>query len=242
MASFAKAVGPRTAILPLLNGMRHLDVLAGRFGAERLLGGLCVISATLDADGDIVHHLNDLHSLTFGELDGRERPRRIEAIASTLSGAGYEARLSDAIRQEMWEKWIFIASAAGITCLMRSAIGDIVAAGAANLATGLLDECAAVAAAEGFPPRSPFLERIRTTLTAPGSLMTASMLRDIESGKRVESEAILGDLLRRAARADDPSLLRVAYAHVKAYEARRERGLVRFPQSTGAAPANGSGV
>ena len=223
MASFAKAVGPRTAILPLLNGMRHLDVLAARFGADRLLGGLCVISATLDADGDIVH-LNDLHSLTFGELDGK-RSARIEAIASTLSGAGYEARLSDTIRQEMWEKWIFIASAAGITCLMRAAIGDIVAAGAANLATGLLDECAAVAAAEGFPPRSPFLERIRATLSyAPGSLMTASMLRDIESGKRVEAEAILGDLLRRAARPDDPSLLRVAYAHVKAYEARRERG------------------
>jgi 2-dehydropantoate 2-reductase len=222
MASFAKAVGPRTAILPLLNGMRHLDVLAGRFGAEHLLGGLCVISATLDADGDIVH-LNDLHSLTFGELNGK-RSARIEAIASTLSGAGYEARLSDAIRQEMWEKWIFIASAAGITCLMRAAIGDIVAAGAGNLATGLLDECAAVAAAEGFPPRPPFLERVRATLTAPGSLMTASMLRDIESGKRVEAEAILGDLMRRAVRADDPSLLRVAYAHVKAYEARRERG------------------
>ena len=225
MASFAKAVGPRTAILPLLNGMRHLDVLAGRFGAERLLGGLCVISATLDADGDIVH-LNDLHSLTLGELDGK-RSARIEAIASTLSGAGYEARLSDAIRPEMWEKWIFIASAAGNTCLMRAAIGDIVAAGAADLATDLLDECAAVAAAEGFPPRPPFLERIRATLTAPGSLMTASMLRDIEAGKRVEAEAILGDLLRRAAKANDPSLLRVAYAHVKAYEARRERGLER---------------
>ena len=61
MASFATAVGPQTAILPLLNGMRHLDVLADRFGAERVLGGLCVISATLDADGGIVH-LNDLHS------------------------------------------------------------------------------------------------------------------------------------------------------------------------------------
>jgi len=240
MASFAKAVGPRTAILPLLNGMHHLDVLAGRFGADRLLGGLCVISATLDADGDIVH-LNDLHSLTFGELDGK-RSTRIEAIASALSDASYEARLSDAIRQEMWEKWIFIASAAGITCLMRAAIGDIVAAGAANLATGLLDECAAVAAAEGFPARSPFLERIRATLTTPGSPMTASMLRDIEAGKRVEAEAILGDLMRRAVRADDPSLLRVAYAHVKAYEARRERGLARFPQSTEAAPPNGSGV
>jgi 2-dehydropantoate 2-reductase len=154
MASFAAAVGPRTAILPLLNGMRHLDLLAGRFGAERLIGGVCVISATLDPDGDIAH-LNDLHSLTFGEVDGK-RSARIEAIASTLSEAGFEARLSDAIRREMWEKWILIASAAGITCLMRAAIGDIVAAGAANLAAGLLDECAAVAAAEAFHRARPF--------------------------------------------------------------------------------------
>ena len=99
-----------------------------------------------------------------------------------------------------------------------------------------------IAAAGGFSPRSPFLERVRATLTAPGSLMTASMLRDIEFGQPGRTEAILGDLLRRAARADDPSLLRVAYAHVKAYEARRERGLVRFPQSTGAAPPSGSGA
>ena len=222
MASFAKAVGPRTAILPLLNGMRHLDVLADRFGADHVLGGLCVISATLDADGGIVH-LNDLHSLTFGELDGSRSPR-IEAIASTISGAGFDARLSDAIRQDMWEKWVFIAAAAGITCLMRAAVGDIVAAGASDLSAGLLDECAAIAASEGFPPRRPFLEGVRATLSTPSSPITASMLRDIEGGKPVESEAILGDLLRRAAKADSRSLLRVAYAHVKAYEARRKRG------------------
>ncbi|MBV8104893.1 MAG: 2-dehydropantoate 2-reductase [Hyphomicrobiales bacterium] len=221
MASFARAVGPRTVILPLLNGMRHVDVLADRFGPNHVLGGLCVISATLDADGVIVH-LNDLHSLTFGELDGSRSPR-IEGIASTMSGAGFDARLSDAIRQDMWEKWTFIAAVAGITCLMRAAIGDIVAAGASELSAGLLDECAAIAAAEGFPPRRPFLDGVRATLSTPGSPITASMLRDVESGKPVESEAILGDLLRRAANTDRHSLLRIAYAHVKAYEARRKR-------------------
>ena len=125
----------------------------------------------------------------------------------------------------MWEKWIFIAAAAGITCLMRAAIGDIVAAGASDLGAGLLDECAAIAASEGFPPRRPFLERVRATLsTRRVRRMTASMLRDIEDGKPVEARAILGDLLRRAAKPDGHSLLRIAYAHVKAYEARRKRG------------------
>jgi 2-dehydropantoate 2-reductase len=221
MPSFAKAVGPQTAILPLLNGMRHLDVLADRFGAERVLGGLCVISATLDANGGIVH-LNDLHSVTFGELDGA-RSQRIETIASALLGAGFDARLSGEIRQDMWEKWIFIATIAGITCLMRAGIGDIVAAGASDLVTALLDECAAIASAGGFPARQQFLERSRPTLTASGSPLMASMLRDIERGMPVEGDHILGDLLRRAAKPDERSLLCIAYAHVKAYEARRLR-------------------
>jgi 2-dehydropantoate 2-reductase len=202
--------------------MRHLDVLAGRFGKERVLGGLCVISATLDADGAIIH-LNNLHELTFGELDG-SRSQRIETIASALIGAGFDARLSGEIRQDMWEKWIFIAAVAGITCLMRAAIGDIVAAGAADLAAGLLNECAAIATHEGFPPHAAFLERARATVAAPGSPLMASMLRDIDGGLPVEGDHILGDLLRRAAEPHDHSLLRIAYAHVKAYEARRMGG------------------
>jgi 2-dehydropantoate 2-reductase len=222
MASFAKAVGPATAILPLLNGMRHIDRLVERFGAERVLGGQCAISTTLGADGAVVH-LNDWHALSFGELDGSRSPR-IETIASALLDAGFAARLSDEIRQEMWEKWVFIATAAGITCLMRASVGDYVAAGATDLALGLLRECASIAAAQGFPLREPALERGRTALTAAGSPLKASMLRDIEGGKPVEGDQILGDLLRRGGKPEGLSLLRIATLHVKAYEAGRERG------------------
>ena len=221
-ASFARAVGENTSVLPLLNGMRHLDLLADRFGPKPVLGGQCVISATLDADGAIVH-LNELHALSFGELDG-SRSRRIETVASALLNAGFDARLSDEIRQEMWEKWVFIAAAAGITCLMRSAVGDYVAAGASDLAARLLEECAGIAAGQGFQPREAALARARAALTAAGSPLKASMLRDIEGGRPVEGDLILGDLLRRAAKPDDRSLLRIATLHVRAYEAQRTRG------------------
>jgi 2-dehydropantoate 2-reductase len=122
----------------------------------------------------------------------------------------------------MWEKWVFIATAAGITGLMRASVGDYVAAGAADLALGLLNECASIAAAQGFPLREPAFERGRTALTAAGSPLKASMLRDIEAGKPVEGDQILGDLLRHATKPDDRSLLRVATLHVKAYEAARK--------------------
>ncbi len=222
MASFARAVGPETAILPLLNGMRHLEALAERFGPERVIGGQCVISATLDADSAVVH-LGDLHALSFGELDG-SRSRRIETIATALLGAGFDARLSNEIRQEMWEKWVLIAAFAGITCLMRAAVGDIVAAGGAHLAIGLLTECASIAGAQGYAPREPALERARAMLTTAGLPLKASMLRDIEGGMPVECDQILADLLRRAAKPDAHSLLRIATLHVRAYEAVRARG------------------
>src|SRR3984957_10461359 len=60
--SFAPAVGSNTAILPLLNGMGHMDYLGARFGAGAVLGGQCVISVTLDGDGHILH-LNNTHFL-----------------------------------------------------------------------------------------------------------------------------------------------------------------------------------
>ena len=221
--SFAAAVGPDTTILPLLNGMRHLDVLEERFGAAGVLGGQCLIAATLDGRGSILH-LNDSHLLTFGERDGKCSPR-IDAIAQEMRRANFESRASSVILLEMWEKWVFLATLAGITCLMRSAIGDIAAAGAAHLALDLLEECRSIAAREGFPPRPEFLERTRSAVTKPGSPLTASMLRDMELAARIEADHILGDLLRRGSQMlnADRSLLPLAYRHLKAYEARRDR-------------------
>ena len=226
--SFAPAVGADTAILPFLNGMAHLDFLVARFGSGAVLGGQCVISTTLDAGGRILH-LNDTHLVSFGECDG-SRSVRAEAIAATMAGARFDSRLSTAILQEMWEKWVLIATTAGITCLMRATVGDIVAAKGVALTTALLDECAAIAVARGFAPGEAIRARNRTMLTAPGSTFAASMLRDIERGAPIEADHIIGDLLRRGEGKDqDYPLLRIAYTHLKAYEARRQREITARP-------------
>lgn len=222
ITSLAPAVGPGTAILPLLNGIRHMDVLDQRFGAAHVLGGLCVISTVLEAGGRVLH-LNDLHLLAFGERDG-SHSARVEAIASAFSGARFVSRLSNAILQEMWEKWVFIATCAGITCLMRASVGDIVAANAADLTATLLDECAAIASSQGFPPRPASIQQSHKTLTAPDSELEASMFRDIQRGAPIEADHMIGDLLRRGEKKALASpLLRVAHAHLKAYEVRRAR-------------------
>jgi 2-dehydropantoate 2-reductase len=222
ITSFAPAVGPNTVILPLLNGMRHMDVLDQRFGPAHVLGGLCVISTVLEPGGRILH-LNNLHALTFGERDGSSSAR-VEAILSAFSGAHFVPRLSNNIDQEMWEKWVFIAACAGITCLMRASVGDIVTADAADLAATLLDECAAIAGSQGFPPSPLSIQKSRDTLTAPGSDLAASMFRDIERRAPIEADHMIGDLMRRGqAQAVASPLLRIAHAHLKTYEARRAR-------------------
>ena len=215
----APSVGPETMILPLLNGMQHVDRLDARFGAARVLGGQCAISTTLDAEGRILH-LNEMHALTYGERDG-SRSARIEAVAALFDGAKFQARLSVSILQEMWDKWVFISAGAGITCLMRAAVGDIVAAGAADLTAALFDEAAAIAAAAGYPLQESVLQRGKTNFTTPGSRIMASMLRDIERGGKIEADHIIGDLLRRAPQPNPMGLLRIVYANLKAYEARR---------------------
>src|SRR5262245_49084223 len=223
MESVAPSVGPDTAVIPLLNAMRHLEALDDRFDPERVLGGSCFISAALDDAGRIVH-VTDVHRLVFGEQSG-PRSARVEAIGRAMAAARFESVVSDDIMQEMWEKWVFLASLAGMTCLTRSAVGDIVGASGADLIVALLEECRAIAAAAGHAPRpEPWAAAVRR-LTHPQSTVTASMLGDLERGGRTEADHILGDLLRRRGveAEGDRSILRLAYTAIKAAETRAAR-------------------
>jgi 2-dehydropantoate 2-reductase len=176
----------------------------------------------MEPGGRIVH-FNRLHTLTFGEPGGK-RTERVEAVATAFSGANFVSWLSDDIVQDMWEKWVFIASCAGITCLMRSSIGDIVAGGGAELSMALLAECAAVAGSQGHEPGKSSLDMSRSMLTAANSPLVASMFRDIERGARIEASHLVGDLLQRGEQAGvETPLLRVVQAHLGTYEMRRAR-------------------
>jgi 2-dehydropantoate 2-reductase len=220
MDSFARAVGPGSLVLPLLNGLAHVEKLQRRFGSDSILGGQCQISATLDEAGRVID-LSKFHTLGFGELNGA-RTERIEAVTTTLATGKFDAALSRNILQDMWEKWLFIATMAGITCLMRASLADIETGGGQSVALALLDECVAVAAGNSFGPRAGVQERIKALLTAPGSTLTASMLRDVEGRKKTEHEHILGDFLARAGGVGTP-VLGICLAHMRAYEARRLR-------------------
>jgi 2-dehydropantoate 2-reductase len=220
IATLRPAVGPDTAILPLLNGIGHLDRLDSTFGRERVLGGVAYIAATLAADG-VVRHFNRVHGITFGERSGGISGR-IETIAQMFSATPVAVSASGNIMLEMWEKFVMIAALGGINCLMRGSVGDILAAAEGEALTlELLAECEAVAAAAGYPTRPEQRKQIRAMLTEHGSSFSASMLRDLEAGRQTEGEHILGDMLRRAhaVRIAAP-LLRVAACQLEVHERR----------------------
>ncbi len=219
--SFASAVGPQTSIIPMLNGMLHLDILDQKFGRERVLGGLCAIAATLNDAREVVQ-LAPMQSLNFGERDGKMSDR-VNAIAKIMTNGITGAVASANIVQEMWEKWVFLSTLAAATCLMRTSVGNILAApGGRDFILGMLDETSAVAKSAGHAPTGPFFERTRGMLTADGSQMTASMFRDIKAGAAVEADHVIGDLVARGDAAKVPlARLRTAYTHLKAYEKQR---------------------
>jgi 2-dehydropantoate 2-reductase len=222
MDAIAPAVGNGTTILPLLNGMRHLDALGERFGKEKVLGGHCMISAAIAADGAIEHY-SELHHLTFGELDGSRTPR-VAAIEQDLSGTKFTMQGSEQIVQEMWEKWIFIASMGCANSLMRADIGDIVDAGGTDFTLGLYAEACAIAKAHGHDPRPAAIERATGILTQRESRLMASLLRDVEAGGKTEAEHIVGDLVARGGdQVRHWSLMRLALLHLRAHAIRVQR-------------------
>lgn len=217
------AMGPDTRVLPVLNGIRHLETLDAAFGKARVLGGTAQIGATL-MPGGAIRHMSSFHLLAFGE--------RVPAqanfcghLARLMEPAKFDARHSPHIMQDMWNKFVMIAVVAGMTTLMRGSIGDIVAArDGAALIGAALRESAAVAAAAGYGQDAQALAGLEAWLTEKGSTFSSSMLRDIEKKGAIEADHIVGDMLARAEAAKHPApMLRTIYAALQTYQARRQR-------------------
>jgi 2-dehydropantoate 2-reductase len=223
LAAVAPVLAPETRLLPMLNGVRHIDLILERRLPGILIGGIAHGALTQRPDG-VIAHLSPFMTMIAGPLTGAP-DRVLDRLVHRLGNVHVDAKTTADIRAEMWAKFVFLTTLAGMTCLMRAGIGTIVATPSGErLITRLFDECLAVAAAEGFPLQHATADSFRSLLTDPGSTLTASMLRDIQGGKPIEAEQVLGDMLRRAViRGVTTPLLEVACTHVRAYERERSR-------------------
>ena len=215
------AVGPQTVVVPLLNGLAHLDRLDAELGTERVIGGSCGIAATLTPEG-VVKQMSPFHWMRFGDRSGKSRTQ-VEALAQAYARTPVDAAAVPDILQVMWEKFVLLTTLAAGTCLMRGSVGEILATSDGEpILRELLDTCIGAARAAGHVPRAESLAQTESLLFARGSPFSASMLRDIERGGPTEADHIVGDMLRRARSAGlDARLLAAAYAHLQVYEGRR---------------------
>lgn len=217
--AIAPAVGPQTTIMPILNGLLHYAALDARFGREKVLGGLCFISATKGPEGEVLH-LGKPASITFGEREGGAHSVRVQALAGMCVRAGLDHLAANDIELQLWIKYSFLAALAAGTCLMRGSVGQIVAGeGGRGFMQALYRECVQVAATAGQPIPEASQASALETLTQAGSPVKASMLRDLEAGQRVEAAHIVGDLWHRAQVAGiDAPLLGAAWCHLQVYQ------------------------
>ena len=174
-----------------------------------------------EAQLSLLGRLNRLSGIAFGERSG-EMTERARAIEAAFASTPVSAPANPNILQEMWEKFVMMGAMAGMNCLMRGTVGEIVATqDGSALMSAVLGECEAVAAAAGFAPRSQSRARVEAMLTEPGSVNSASMRHDLEAGRRTEADAIVGDLVRRAAGFGIATpLLRAAWCHLQVHENR----------------------
>lgn len=218
--AIAPAVGERTTVLPILNGLLHYAGLDARFGRDRVLGGLCFISATKGPGGEVMH-LGRPASITFGERDGNPSSARVRGLASLCENAGLDHLAATDISQQLWNKYTFLTTLAAGTCLMRADVGTIVAGeGGRDFMQALYRECLAVADSAGQPVSAETQVTALGTLVQAGSPVKASMLRDLEAGQRVEAAHIVGDMLHRARQTSlEAPLMAAAWCHLQAYQA-----------------------
>jgi 2-dehydropantoate 2-reductase len=215
---FGAYVSERSMILPVLNGMKHVDTLSACFGGSHVIGGVAKVAATVDERGRILDQA-DFHDLAYGEWS-RERSPRIVALDQFMMGAGFETRLSDDIERDMWEKWAMLAGLGAVTCLLDGDIGQVARApGGIDLVRSLFGEVVAAISAAWRPLSDPFKAQVFSLLTDRGSNLTSSMYRDMKGGFRVEADQIIGDLVRRATEKGIATpLLSAVLTRLKVYE------------------------
>ncbi|QVJ02862.1 ketopantoate reductase family protein [Nocardiopsis eucommiae] len=217
----APAVGPGTVVVPFLNGMRHLDVLVERFGEDHVYGGVCMVMTRLDEAGGIVE-VGKMGELVYGPLSDSPVVD-LDRVHGALEEAGFTARPTKEIRQEMWDKWVFLASLGAVTCLMRAPIGRVNRApGGSEFSAGMFAEAITVATAAGYPPSDRirgFADRVISDTERDTS---TSMYWDLTHDNPVEGDHIVGDLVARGRELGVPTpLFSLAHTHLSVYSAAR---------------------
>jgi 2-dehydropantoate 2-reductase len=214
-------LGADSTVLTLQNGVDSAADVAAVAGEAPVLGGTTYIATAVIEPG-VVEQTGTHRRIVFGEVYGT-LPRvsdRVRRIAEALAAADIQAEIAADGRIPIWEKFIFLVALAGFTGAARLPVGPLWADPA--IRAQFLEGCREVerlARAEGIPVAADILDRISAYVGGIPGTMRSSLLIDLAQGKRIELEALLGAVVRRAARAGLPSpIMSTLYAVLKPWE------------------------
>jgi 2-dehydropantoate 2-reductase len=214
----APMLGPATSILTLQNGVDSVSELAALYGEAPVIGGTTYIATALEAPG-LIEQTGTHRRIAYGEVFGA-LPRmsdRVRRIHDALAGADVQSEAVEDGRTPIWEKFIFLAPLAGFTGAARLPIGPVWHD--AEIRGQFLEGCREVerlARAEGVAVAADVIDRIREYVGKIPGTMRSSLLIDLSQGKRIEVDALLGSVVRRAVRAGIPvPIMATLYAVLK---------------------------
>jgi 2-dehydropantoate 2-reductase len=222
ITDITQAMGKQTVILPLLNGLRHLDILGRKFGDDRVLGGIAKTVATL-ASPSCIQIKHGPGNITVGARTPDQR-QTAHAVWSQLHAGGIQAYFSEHVMDDMWDKYCLMASLGAANCLLGGTVGEYMRSQAGGeIALQLFKECVDTAQASGHPLHPESIARIQHALTNRHSGFSASMYRDMQAGLPVEGDHLVGDMMRRGeALGVACPMLKIAHAVLETYMGRRE--------------------
>jgi 2-dehydropantoate 2-reductase len=186
----------QTAVISLQNGIDNEQRIADRIGSKHVVGGVAYLFAHRAAPGHI-RHTGGPAKIVFGELNG-ERSPRMSAFLVECQRAGIAAEVAGDIKSALWSKFVFICAQAGLTTATRQPIGRIrQTAETWTLFRTVLEEVAEVGRAEGALLRPDLVQQHLAFAMALEPHGRSSMYDDLAAGRRLELEALLGEVVRR---------------------------------------------
>jgi 2-dehydropantoate 2-reductase len=217
----AEAIRPLVAhggvVVPFQNGVGSVERISAIVGAERVMGGVAQIAATI-AEPGVISHTGTMARLRFGVVLPAQQPAA-EALLAACTGAGIDAELVADIRRALWEKFIFLAAFSGLTSVARQPIGVLRADPDLRAALeAAMREAWAVGRAQGIALADDFIAQLMKFADGLPAEMKSSMLNDLVAGNRLEAPWLCGEVARMATAAGVPAPVHsTLYAVLKPY-------------------------
>ena len=205
-------------IIPLLNGKTHIERLEKTFNKKDIYGGVAYISSNIDKGG-IINHVGQNMKITFGSRFGINSNLSKE-FYKRCKKSKFKIALSNNINQEIWEKWIFIATLAGATTLFKTSLDKInVSKEGKKFILDLFHECSEISKLNGFEIREEVKKNHEAYFVNPNSKVKASMLIDMEKKSFTEHHHIFKELIHLGEKNNFESvILKTIYLNMLVYE------------------------